>query len=101
VLPLACKSDKILDYIFRPKDCSRRRYRPKNFHADFTVDGCNDHIIQPARDAVLDYYKVRTLYPAYTVLALISMQSNIIYSLNQRYADPSDVEEYMRLNNLS
>ena len=101
LLPLACKSDAIMGHIFRTEDRSIRWHGPSNFHANFTLNGWNDHIIQPARDAVLDYYKVRTLYPAYTVLALISMQSNIIYSLNQRYAKPSDVEEYMRVNNLS
>jgi len=101
LLPLACESEEIMGFIYYCKDRSRRWYGRENFHATFTLAGWNDHIIQPARDAVLDYYKVRTLYPAYTVLALISMQSNIIYSLNQRYADPSDVEEYMRLNELS
>ena len=35
------------------------------------------------------------------VLALTALQSNFIYSLNQRYAEPSDLEVYMRLNNLS
>jgi len=90
-----------MGYIFHTEDGSIRWHGPRNFHANFTLNGWNDHIIQPARDAVLDYYKVRTPYPAYAVLALISMQPNIIYSLNQRYAEPSDVEEYIRLNNLS
>ena len=101
LLPLACKSDKIMGYIFHTEDYSRRRHGPKNFHANITLNGWNDHIIQPARDAVLDYYKVRTLYPTYAVLVLIPNQPNIFYSLNQRYAEPSDVEEYMRVNNLS
>jgi len=60
VLPLACKSDAIVGFIYYPEDRSRRWYGPQNFHATFTLDGWNDHIIQPARDAVLDYYKVRT-----------------------------------------
>jgi len=57
LLPLACMSKDILEYIFRPK-CIHRWQRPHNFHATFTLDLWNDHIIQPARDAVLDYYKV-------------------------------------------
>jgi len=97
LLPLACKSDKIMDYIFHMDKHSSRWRGPKNFHTEFTLNGWNDHIIQPARDAVLDYYKVRTPYLTYAVHALIS----ITYSLNQRYAEPSDVEEYMRINNLS
>ena len=101
LLPLACKSEEILEYIFLPEDLTRGWEDPRNFHADFTLNGWNDHIIQPARDAVLDYYKVRTLYPTYAVLVLIPNQPNIIYSLNQRYAEPSDVEEYMRVNILS
>jgi len=101
LLPLACKSDEILEYIFRREDRRRSWRGPRNFHTDFTLNGWNDHIIQPARDAVLDYYKVCTKYPIYAVLALIPNQPNIIYSPNQRYAKPSDLEEYMRLNNLS
>jgi len=101
LLPLACKSEDILEYIFNPEVSTESWVAPPNFHADFPLNGWNDHTIQPARDAVLDYYKVRTLYPTYAVLALIHIQSHIIYSLNQRYADPSDVQEYMRLNNLS
>jgi len=97
LLPLARKSDAIMGYIFHTEDRSRRQHGPRNFHTKFTLNGWNDHIIQPARDAVLDYYKVRTPYPTYAVHALIS----ITYSLNQRYAEPSDVEEYMRINNLS
>jgi len=101
VLPLACRSEAIMGYIFHMKDRGWRRYGSQNFHANFSLNGWNDHIIQPARDAVFDYYKVRTLYPTYAVLALTSIQSKLIYSLNQRYAEPSDVEEYMRVNNLS
>jgi len=90
-----------MGYIFHTEDRSLRWHGPRNFHADFPLNGWNDHIIQPARDAVLDYYKVRTLYPTCAVLALTSIQSNFIYYLNQRYAEPSYVEEYMRVNNLS
>lgn len=32
----------------------------KSFHGTWKLDGWNDHIIQPARDVVLDYYKVCT-----------------------------------------
>ena len=101
LLPLVCKSEEILEYIFLPEDRTEGWKYPPNFHANFPLNGWNDHIIQPARDAVLDYYKVRTLYPTYAVLVLIPNQPNIIYSLNQRYAEPSDVEEYMRVNILS
>ena len=97
LLPLARKSDAIMGYIFHTEDRSRRQHGPRNLHTKFTLNRWNDHIIQPARDAVLDYYKVRTPYPTYAVHALIF----ITYSLNQRYAEPSDLEEYMRLNNLS
>jgi len=31
---------------------------PRTFHAEWLLDGWNDHVIQPARDAVLSYYKV-------------------------------------------
>jgi len=95
LLPLARKSDEIMGYIFHTEDRSICWHGPSNFHANFTLNGWNDHIIQPARDAVLDYYKVCTQYPTYAVLALISVQPNIIYSLNQRYAKPSDVKEYI------
>ena len=101
LLPVACKSEKILEYMFLPEDRSKGWEDPVNFHANFPLNGWNDHIIQPARDAVLDYYKVRTPYPTCAVLALTSIQSNFIYYLNQRYAEPSYVEEYMRVNNLS
>ena len=32
-----------------------------NFHAKYILNGWNDSIIQPARDAVLDYCKVGIL----------------------------------------
>jgi len=71
LLPLACESEEILEYMFFPKDRGFCWYGPRNFHAKFTLNGWNDLIIQPARDAVFYYYKVRTLYPTSTVLALI------------------------------
>jgi len=41
-----------------------------SFHERWPLDGWNDDSIQPARDAVLNYYKVRAqIYPP-TVLAL-------------------------------
>jgi len=55
VLPLACMSGGILKKIFIDRCCQM-----ENFHAKWTLDGQSDHIIQPARDAVLDYYKVCT-----------------------------------------
>ena len=58
VLPLACESKMTISSIFS----TRYGYDSSwNFHKIWTLDGWNDHIIQPARDAVLDYYKVRTL----------------------------------------
>jgi len=81
LLPLACNSDKIMGYIFHTEDRSIRWHGPRNFHAVFTLNGWNDHIIQPARDAVLDYYKVRTLYPTYAVLALIPIQYRPLFVL--------------------
>jgi len=81
LLPLACKSDAIMGNIFRKEDPSSPWYGPRNFHANFTLDRWNDYIIQPARDAVLDYYKVRTPYPTYTVLALIPIQYQPLFIL--------------------
>jgi len=81
VLPLACKSEEILKYIFLPEDRTEGWEDPPNFHANFPLNGWNNHIIQPARDAVLDYYKVRTLYLTYTVLALIRIQYRTLFIL--------------------
>jgi len=70
LLPLTCMSEDILTSIFSP-EYTEIGLGPRNFHADFTPDGWNDHIIQPARDAALDYYKVRTrLMSLQTVLTL-------------------------------
>jgi len=81
LLPLACESEEIMGFIYYCKDRSRRWYGRENFHATFTLAGWNDHIIQPARDAVLNYYKVRTLYPTYAVLALIPIQYRPLFVL--------------------
>ena len=80
VLPRACKNKRIMEYIFESEASNGRR--TKNFHADITLDGWNDPIIQPALDAVLDYYKVRTTCLIYVVPALIPIHSNLIYFLN-------------------
>jgi len=99
-LPLACKSKRLLKSIchdnYRGFGCEG------SFHQRWPLDGWNDNVIQPARDAVLNYFKVHvSIYPS-TVLALNPFnQTLFIYSLLQRYAEPSDVEEYMRRNNLS
>jgi len=59
ILPLVQKSSKLLQEILYFDD--RSSYEPRNsFHTRWTLDGWNDHIIQPARDAVLEYYKVRS-----------------------------------------
>jgi len=47
VLPLSCKDKTILQWISATR-----------FHGRWNLDGWNDHIIQPARDSVLDYYQV-------------------------------------------
>jgi len=99
LLPLSCNSEHILDHIFLPEDHTKCFKDPRNFHGTFTLDGRNDHIIQPARDAVLDYYKVRTLCLTYEVLAITLIQSNSMHK--QCYAEPSDIEEYIHINNLS
>jgi len=57
LLPLACMSEHILESIFSPEYTESGR-RLRNFHVDFTLDEWNYDIIQPARDTVLDYYKV-------------------------------------------
>jgi len=57
VLPLAQKSQGLLDQIYNGQRDERWQ---GHFHKRWTLDGWNDHIIQPARDAVLEYYKVRT-----------------------------------------
>jgi len=65
-LPLACRSESVMKCIF----LHSIREGSRNFHADWTLDGRNNDIIQPARDAVLNYYKVRATIPPPTVLAL-------------------------------
>lgn len=56
VLPLARKSDIILGRIRFLED----RVRSGNFHKVYKTGGWDDHNIQPAREAILDYYKVCT-----------------------------------------
>jgi len=70
LLPFACMSNYILGYIFLPEDLTKSWGNLRKFHANFPLNGWNDHIVQPARDAVLDYYKVRTPYLTCAVLAL-------------------------------
>ena len=72
----------------------------RNFLAKWTLDGWNDGIIQPARDAVLNYYKVGARLSPPSACAK-PIQPNFIYFLIQRYAEPFDVREYMRYNGLS
>jgi len=42
-----------------------------SFHEKWSLDGWNDDVIQPARDAVLNYYKVR-----------VSMCPSAVFALN-------------------
>jgi len=86
VLPLTCDSKEIREFIFIS------RYR-RNFHGKWPLNGWNDDIIQPARDAVLEYYKVRVHYSINLCIVHSSLYS-------QRYADSSDVERYLVENDL-
>jgi len=73
-----------------------------SFHERWPLDGWNDDVIQPARDAVLNYYKVRAQIFPPTMLVLNPFnQTRFICSLLQRYAEPFKVEAYMYCNNLS
>jgi len=75
VLPLACKSEGITSLIF-----SRNGTQKHNFHARWTWDGWNDHIIQPARDAVLGYYRVRIPIIWDLYIACAKTHTNKLYS---------------------
>jgi len=77
VLPLACKSEYIIGGIFLD-----HKRLSRNFHAKWLLDGWNDSVIQPARDAVLNYYKVRVSMSLPTVFALKPIQPNPVYSIN-------------------
>jgi len=93
-LPLACRSEEALADIFTGVDTDsnkfKKRWSGQNFHGHWNLDGWNDEIIQLARDAVLNYYRVRINTDHRPKLTLFF----------QRYAPESDVEVYMRLNNL-
>jgi len=80
VLPRACKHKGIRRYIFDPE--ANNGQPAWNLHAEITLVGWNDPIIQPALDAVLDYYKVCTTCLIYVVPWLIPIHSNLIYFLN-------------------
>lgn len=54
-LPFACMYRPVLEFIFDPSLPLLRA-----FHKKWPLNGWNDDIIQPTRDAVLEYYKVRT-----------------------------------------
>ena len=62
-LPLACMSKGMLKFIY-----DKSFEHIPNFHEKWTLDGWNDDIIQPARDAVLSYYKVCGPISSSTVL---------------------------------
>ena len=67
-LPLACKSARIMKKILFDRQWDFKY--ACSFHERWPLDGWNDDVIQPARDAVLHYYKVRvSIYPS-TVLVL-------------------------------
>jgi len=67
-LPLACQSERIITII--ALDYHWDLGCADSFHERCPLDGWNDDIIQPARDAVLHYYKARVLIYPSTVLAL-------------------------------
>jgi len=73
VLPLACKSEYIIGGIFLD-----HKRLSRNFHAKWLLDGWNDSVIQPARDAVLNYYKVCGSISLPTGFALKPIQLNSI-----------------------
>jgi len=86
-LPLSCKDTKVLQLI-----------SDEGFHKKWSLNGWNGHIIQPARDAVLDYYKVcDPISHLYSPCPKHVQSNSIIF---QRYTEPSDVEQYMRCNSL-
>lgn len=77
VLPLACKSEKVLEEIF---DSNNKWLRKRTFHQIWTLNGWCDHVIQPARDAVLEYYKVC----AYNILLHVELiERNYLFSATQ------------------
>lgn len=78
VLPLACRSEEVLTEIFNPN--SRYSHREQNFHEQWILNGWCDPIIQPARDAVLEYYKV-SMYHLLLVIKL--RQRDYLFSVTQ------------------
>ena len=60
VLPLACKSEIVMQNILMPEHLAWGYKVSRSFHGRWTLCGWNDHIVQTARDVVLEYYKVRT-----------------------------------------
>jgi len=60
-LPRASRCQNLLNQIYNPHDILPTRWMSWNFHRYWTVSGRNDDIIQSARDAVFQYYKVCVL----------------------------------------
>ena len=73
VLPLACDSKAVRKSIFIPRSSW-------NFHGKWPLNGWNDDIIQPARDAVLEYYKVCSIGTLLICTLLIQVKWNSILS---------------------
>ena len=73
-LPFACKSNVALGYIFDPS-------KYQSFHQKWPLNGWHDDIIQPAQDAVLEYYKVGVYG---TLFCAKLIQRNSILSAMQR-----------------
>jgi len=79
-LPLvACKSERIMKSIFFYHHWGLGF--AFSFHAMCPLDGWNDNVIQPARDAVLNYCKVHAQMFPPTVLALKPIQPNSVFIL--------------------
>ena len=95
-LPLACRSEETLADIFTNTYMDSNGFEEtrsvQDFHGCWTLDGWNDGIIQPARDAVLHYYEV-CINASCTKNAL---KTHSGYPLFQRYAQESDVEAYKK-----
>ena len=54
VLPFACKSEDVRELTVTPPF----KWRYRNFHQKWPLNGWNDDIIKPARDTVVAYWKV-------------------------------------------
>jgi len=82
-LPLVCKSDDIIRH--SPEDPAGFGKWVQDLRVEQALGGWNDHIAQPARDAILYYYKVC----ACNISLFLASSSLYIYS--QHNAEPSNI----------